>query len=44
MAKEEPIDVLWEGGSYYMLGGVGSRPKSKDGMGESSGNDCGVGG
>ena len=44
MAKERPIDVLWEGGSYCMSSGVGSIPKSKDGMGDSSGNDRGVGG
>ena len=44
MAEERPIDVLWEGGSYCMSGGVGSIPRSKDGMGDSSGNDCGVGG
>ena len=44
MAEERPIDVLWEGGSYYMSSGVGSIPKSKDGMGDSSGNDRGVSG
>ena len=44
MAKERPIDVLWEGGSYCMSSGVGSIPKSKDGMGDSSRNDRGVGG
>ena len=44
MAEEGPMDVLWEGGSCCMLGGVGSRPRSKDGMGDSSGNDHGVGG
>ena len=44
MAKEGLVDVLWEGGSYYVLGGVGSIPMSKDGMGDTLGNDCGVGG
>ena len=44
MAKEGPIDVLWEGGSCCMSGGVGSIPRSKDEMGDSSGNDHGVGG
>ena len=44
MAEEGPIDVLWEGGSCCMSGGVGSIPRSKDGMGDSSGNDYGVGG
>ena len=44
MADEGSIDVLWEGGSYCMSGGVGSIPKSKDGMSDSSGNDRGVGG
>ena len=44
MAEKGPIDVLWEGGSYCMSGGVGSIPRSKDGMGDSSGNDRGVGG
>ena len=44
MAEEGPVDVLWEGGSCCMLGGVGSIPKSKDEMGDSSRNDRGVGG
>ena len=44
MPEEGPIDVLWEGGSCCMSGRVGSIPSSKDGMGDSSGNDCGVGG
>ena len=44
MAEEGLIDILWEGGSYYMSSGVGSIPKLKDGMGDSSGNDRGVGG
>ena len=44
MAEEGLVDVLWEGGSYCMSGGVGSIPKSKDGMSDSSGNDRGVGG
>ena len=38
MVEEGPIDVLWEGGSCCMLGGVGSIPKSKDGMGDSLGS------
>ena len=42
MAEEGPVGVLWEGGSCS--GGVGPIPRSKDGMGDSSGNDCGVGG
>ena len=44
MAEEGEIDVLWEGGSCYMSGGVRSIPRLKDGMGDSSRNDCGVGG
>ena len=44
MADKGVPDELWEGGSYCMLGGVGSIPKSKDGMSDSSGNDRGVGG
>ena len=44
MADEGPIDILSEGGSCYMLGGVGSIPRSKDGMGDSSRNNRGVGG
>ena len=44
MPKEGPVDVLWEGGSMCMSGGVESIPKSKNEMGESSGNDRGVGG
>ena len=43
MSEEGPVDVLWEGDSCYMSGGVGSIPRSKDGMGDSLGNDCGVG-
>ena len=44
MPEEGPIDVLWEGGFCYMSRGVGSIPRSKDGMGDSSRNDRGVGG
>ena len=44
MPKEGPMDVLWEGGSVCMLGGVGSIPRSKNGMGETLGNDRRVGG
>ena len=44
MLEEGPVDVLWKGGSCCMSGGVGSRPKSKNGMGDNSRNDCGVGG
>ena len=38
--------LVWEGGSVCMKGGVGlkSIPRSKDEMGESLGNECGVGG
>ena len=43
MAEEGLIDVLWKGGSCCMLGGVGSIPRLKDGMCDSSGNDHGVG-
>ena len=42
MPEEGPVYVLWEGGSCCMSGGVGSIPRSNDGMGDSSGNDCGV--
>ena len=44
MPKEGPVDVLWEGGSVCMSRGVGSIPRSKDGMSESSRNDRGLGG
>ena len=44
MPEEGPVDILWEGGSCCMSGGVGSIPRSKDGMDDSSGNDGGVGG
>ena len=44
MPKEGPMDVLWEVGSVCMSRGVGSMPRSKDGMGESLGNDHGVSG
>ena len=44
MLEEGPVDILWEGGSMCMSGGVGSIPRSDDGIGESSGNDRGVGG
>ena len=44
MPKEGPADVLWEGGSCCMSGRVGSISRSKDGMGDSSGNDPRVGG
>ena len=44
MPKEGPVDVLWEGGSCCMSGRVGSISRSKDGLGDSSGNDRGVGG
>ena len=43
MAEEGLVDVLWEGGSCYMSVGVGSIPRLKDGMGDSSRNDRGVG-
>ena len=44
MPEEGLVDILWEGGSVCISRGVGSIPRSNDGMGESSGNDCGVGG
>ena len=44
MLEEGPVDILWEGGSYCMSGRVGSIPKSKDGIGDSLGNDREVGG
>ena len=44
MLEEGLVDILWEGDSRCMSRGVGSIPKSKDGMGDSSGNDRGVGG
>ena len=44
MLEEGPVDILWEGGSYCMSGRVGSIPRSKDRMGDSSGNDRGVNG
>ena len=44
MADEGAIDILSEGGSCCMSGGVGSIPRSKYGNGDSSGNDRGVGG
>ena len=44
MLEEGPVDILWEGGSMCMSGGVGSIPRSDDGIGECSGNDRGVGG
>ena len=44
MPKEGPVDVLWVGGSCCMSRGVGSIPRSKDEMGDSSGKDRGVGG
>ena len=44
MPEEGSVDILWEGGSCCMLGGVRSIPWSKDGMGDCSRNDCGVGG
>ena len=44
MAEEGAMDVLWEGGSCCMSGGVRSIPRLNDGMGDSSRNDCGVGG
>ena len=43
MPKEGLVDVLWEGGSMCMSGGVGSIPRSIVEMGESSGNDRRVG-
>ena len=43
MAEEGVINELWEGGSCCMSGGVRLIPRSKDGMGDSSRNDCGVG-
>ena len=42
MPKEGPAGVLWKGGSFS--GGVQPIPSSKDGMGDSSPNNCGVGG
>ena len=42
MPEEGPVDVIWEGGSVCMSGGVGSIRRSNDG--ESLGNDRGVGG
>ena len=36
MPEERPVDVLWEGVSECMSGGVGSIPRSKDGMGDNS--------
>ena len=42
MPEERPVGILWEGGSC--LGGVRPIPSSKDGMGDSSPNNCGVGG
>ena len=42
MPEEGPVGVLWEGGSCS--GGVEPIPRSKDGMGDSSGNNCRVGG
>ena len=42
MPEEGPVGVLWEGGSCS--GGVGPIPSSKDGMGDNSPNNCGVGG
>ena len=44
MAEEGAIDVLWEGGSCCMSGGVRSIPRLKDGLDDSSRNECGVGG
>ena len=44
MLEEGLVDVWWEGGSMCMLGGVGSIPRSNDGIGESLGNDRGVAG
>ena len=44
MVEEGAIDVLWEGGSYCMSGGVRSIPRLKDGMGDNLRNDCGMGG
>ena len=44
MLEEGPVYVLWESGSYCMLGGVESIPKLKNGMGDSLGNYRGVGG
>ena len=44
MAEEGPIDVLWEGGSCCMSGGVGSILRSKDRMDDNLRNDRGVGG
>ena len=42
MPKEGPAGVLWKGGSFS--GGVQPIPSSKDGMCDSSPNNCGVGG
>ena len=44
MPEEGLVDIMWEGGSVCISRRVGSIPRSNDGMGESSGNDCGVGG
>ena len=44
MPEEGLVDELWESGSVCMSRGVGSIPRSKDGMGDSSGNDPRVGG
>nr|POE90324.1 hypothetical protein CFP56_73388 [Quercus suber] len=44
MPEEGLVDVLWEGGSCCMSRGVRPIPRLKDGMGDSSGNDYGVGG
>ena len=46
MLELGPVELVWEGGSVCMIGGVGlkSIPRSNNGMGESSGNECAVGG
>nr|POE92016.1 hypothetical protein CFP56_32654 [Quercus suber] len=44
MLEEGPVGVLWEGGSVCTAREVGLIHRSKDGMGESSGIDHGVGG
>ena len=42
MPEERLVGEWWEGGSCS--GGVRPIPSSKDGMGDSSPNNCGVGG
>ena len=44
MPEKRPVGILWEGGSCCMSRRVGPTPKSKARMGDSLGNDRGVGG